>query len=303
MSLNRSVIEVYATKNGDVDVDVSEDNPGITLRNGSISSTYYYDQIIEDNFEYDYEDISSNGSVSFTEVNKNIFQIGKKACLKKGGSNELEDFKTALLGFIIEQKYSQNTVDIKMAGMTKLLDQEKKYSFKKTKRSQIIKSIIESCGLKCNINTKGLKDDVIDYTNISSESSNSSSSSSANIAGIVQEVTDGLSDDLEKAKALHEWGRKNITYKRYECSKRDDADECLSHKDCLNCADTARLMCALFKGANLDAEVVHGPNHFWTIVTIKGKEYASDPTSKSRKWNQVWKNLNYYKKCGDKPDC
>ena len=47
--------------------------------------------------------------------------------------------------------------------MTKLLDQEKKFSFKQTKRSKILKEMIEAAGLKAKIDVTGLKDDVIDY--------------------------------------------------------------------------------------------------------------------------------------------
>ena len=55
--------------------------------------------------------------------------------------------------------------------------------------------------------------------------------------------------------------------------------------------------------AGLDAEVVHGPDHFWTIVTIGGQEYASDATSRLRPFNQVMRNLKYTSKCGDNPSC
>lgn len=67
------------------------------------------------------------------------------------------------------------------------------------------------------------------------------------------------------------------------------------------------------KAANLNATVVHGCNHFWTVVTINGKEYACDATN-SRGIGYVWncKTRNsekvsgggpYHKKNGDKPDC
>ena len=55
--------------------------------------------------------------------------------------------------------------------------------------------------------------------------------------------------------------------------------------------------------AGLQAAVVHGPNHFWTIMNIGGQEYASDATDKSRAFNAVWQGLSYYKNCGNNPDC
>ena len=59
----------------------------------------------------------------------------------------------------------------------------------------------------------------------------------------------------------------------------------------------------MMSSAGLNAQVVHGPNHFWTVITINGKEYASDATSHQRSINQVWKGMSYYAKCGDNPSC
>lgn len=106
-----------------------------------------------------------------------------------------------------------------------------------------------------------------------------------------------------KAKAIHQWIIQNVSYSYYPCSHHSTPEECLKHKNALNCADISRLTAALMRSAGLNPTVVHGPNHFWTVVIINGKEYASDATSKSRKFNQVYKGLNYYAKCGKNPSC
>lgn len=309
VKLAKSGLEIYETKDTNIEQASKEDEKeGFVLHNGQITQIAYYDNIHQNSFEQDYEDISTNGSVSFPAVNKKRFYKGKKVCLKKAWQSEgkvlkWDDLDSVLLGFITEQKYSTDEVELKISGMSKLLEQEKEFSFKKTKRSKIIKTIIESAGLKCKINTKGLKDDSIDYTNISSSSSSTATGREGeDIDAKVQEIIGSETDDYQKMVLIHEWLRKNLTYTRYECSHKSSASECLKSLH-LNCADTSRLTRAMMSSAGLDSQVVHGPDHFWTIITIDGKEYQSDATSHYRKIDQVWQGLKYYAKNGDNPSC
>ena len=108
---------------------------------------------------------------------------------------------------------------------------------------------------------------------------------------------------LKKAKLIHSWLIKNVSYKYYACTKYNTAEKCYNNRGHLNCADTARLTRALMASAGLEAYVVHGTNHFWCVVKINGKEYASDATSHSRKFGQVYKGLKYYAKNGKNPSC
>lgn len=308
VKLAQSGLEVYKTKDSNKE-SVSEDHEkeGFVLQNGQVTEINYYANMLSNSFEEDYEDISSNGSVSFPGVNGKVFYKGKRVSLKKAWKSEgktlkWSDLGTALYGFITEQTYSQDKVDIKLSGMSKLLEREHKFTFKKTKRSKILRSIVEAAGLKIKINIKGLNDDVIDYSNVSTASSSSSGSESEDIVAKVKEIIGSETDDYKKMVLIHEWLRVHNHYVGYECSRKSSPSECLkSLKN--NCADTARLTRAMMTAANLIAQVVHGPNHFWTIITINGVEYASDATSHHRKINQVWKGLNYYAKCGDNPSC
>lgn len=310
VKLAKTGLEIYETEDTNIEqTSKEEDKEGFVLHNGKITEIAYYDNILRSSFEQDYEDISSNGSITFPTVNEQRFYKGKKVCIKKAWKSEEKilkwaDLNTALLGFIIEQKYSTDNVELKISGMGKLLDQEKEFTFKKTPRSKIIKSIIESSGLKCKINTNGLKDDAIDFTNISSSGSSSAADGigEEDIDAKVKQIIGDETDDYKKMVLIHEWLRVNNQYSRYECSHKSSATAALKslHN---NCADTALLSCAMYRSANLDAQVVHGPNHFWTIIIINGKEYQSDATSHQRKIDQVWKGLKYSKKCGDKPTC
>ena len=115
--------------------------------------------------------------------------------------------------------------------MTKLLDKKEKFDFKQMKRSEIVKSIIEAAGLKAEIDIGDLKDDVIDYTNISSSGSGVAGGEGENIDELVSSICGSETDELTKCKLIHEWLRKNVVYKLYTCSHHNSAEECLKHKD------------------------------------------------------------------------
>lgn len=302
--------EVYETVNNSSStktIDSSSSEADFRLFNGEIKEIAYYNNIISNNFEEDYEGISNGGDISFPEIDGRFYK-GKKICLKKGigkdKSVKWSELNTVLLGFISKQTFSQDNVELELVGMSKLLDQEKGFNFKKTKRSIILKRIIESSGLKADVDSTVLKDDLIDYTNISSSGSSSTATGGQgeDIDAKVKEIIGNETDDYKKMVLIHEWLRENNQYAGYECSHKSSASAALkSLKN--NCADTSLLSCAMYRSAGLESQVVHGSNHFWTIVIINGKEYASDATSHQRKINQVWKGLKYSKKCGEKPSC
>lgn len=127
--------------------------------------------------------------------------------------------------------------------------------------------------------------------------------------GITQDIIDQVNqiigneaDPLRKATLIHEWLRENLTYTGYDCMRQKSPSACLASKH-INCADTSQLTWAMMTAAGLQAEVVHGPHHFWTVITINGQEYASDATSHQRHLGDVWKGMSYYAKCGSKPSC
>lgn len=146
-------------------------------------------------------------------------------------------------------------------------------------------------------------------------SSGAAGGEAADINEIAKIACKGISDPLEKAKAIHEYLKQYIRYKSYSCSNsewgKDPSKIWKAVKDTqagTNCADTANLTSAVMRAAGLNAEVVHGPNHFWTVVTINGKEYASDLVwsegqLSGRPFNEVYNHLSYYDKCGKTASC
>lgn len=286
--------------------DDKEEDVGFTLHRGEVLETYHYANIKSMEHEYDYKDMSDSASFKTLSVDKSRFYKGVRVCLKKeweepGQTLTWTDLQDVLEGFITEQTFSEAGVNVKVNGMTKLLEQKFQFDFKQVKRSKILEEIIKTAGLTPVIDVKGLDDDVTDYNNISSSSDSSSSElaggEGADVDSLVASICKGTTDDLAKAKAIHEWLRGNVIYSGYSCSKYSSAAECLKHKSALNCADTARLTRAMMGSAGLKAWVAHhslGPGHFWTVVEIGGKKYASDQTGRESSgmagsaWDTVW---------------
>ncbi len=285
------------------------ENEGYVLQNGNITEISYYDGMYENEFEYDYEDISANGSVTFPYINKYKFYKGKKVCLKKAyDPKKWDDLKTVLLGFITEQTYSNDQVELEISGMTKLLDKKEKFDFKQMKRSEIVRSIIEAAGLTAYIDIGDLKDEVIDYTNISSSGSDVAGGQGEEIDSLVEQWVGGETNELEKAKKVHEGLKEyGIRYAYYFNSRYHTPQNCLKHanKPGLNCGDTAILTTACMKSAGLNAYIVLrcDHEHFFTVIKIDGTKYYSDLTwaegqLSQRAWNDTWQN----NKCGNKYD-
>ena len=167
-----------------------KNDDGYTLLNGEIIGISFYNELVNNSFEYDYEDIDNNGSLTLVKVDDSKFYKGKKVCLKKAWQTPKknlvwDDLKSCLMGFITDQTYTEDGVDIKLSGMSKLLEKEELFSFNDTKISEVLKEMIESAGLKANIDVTGLKDEKISYTNISKSGSGTLGGQGKNIDELV----------------------------------------------------------------------------------------------------------------------
>lgn len=289
---------------------------GYDYHQGLPLDTYYYNNLQKTSHESDYKEMNNNGSVTVNSINRKRFYKGIRVCLRKeweaeGEVLEWDDLKPVLTGFITEQTFNESGVEIKLGGYSVLLDQKFQFEFSGMKRSKILEEIIKTAGLIPVINTKGLDDDVTDFK---TSSDNNSSSSSAlkggegeDIDSFVKSVIGSETDDLAKLKKLHSALVKKINYTGYECTRYNTPSKCLSSLK-LNCADSARLAAACYRSAGLKCHVIHGDYHFWVIVTINGKDYASD-VSGNHDLNEVWHTKKHpntpFKgnNCGDEPDC
>lgn len=276
--------------------EIGEEGNTFKLENAPIKQINYIGELYSDSFEQDYTDISSNASISVPITYLKYFYKGRKVCLKKGIQNDTKykwkDMKSAVLGFVTEITYNNIKVDVRINGMDKLLDVEKQFTFKQTKRSEIVTKIIEAAGLKADVNVKGLVDDVTDFTNVSSSGSSDNTSGqstgSATIDEAVENAIKGITDPLAKAKAIDKAFKSHVIYDLYwDCNYPNDLDA--AWKDgTLNCADGANILCAMFLKAGLSAVILHVPEeysegygHYIVKVTIGGKEYFTDNAASS----------------------
>lgn len=128
--------------------------------------------------------------------------------------------------------------------------------------------------------------------------STSGTALSGNIGQLVAQWIQGKTNDLDKAKAIHE-GLKayGVVYAYYCNFKYNTPDECLQHcqNPGLNCGDTAHLTMECMKqgGLNAHIELRCDSAHFFCVIEINGQKYYSDLTADSgqksqRPWNEVW---------------
>lgn len=307
----KSGLEVYKTTDTNTEtVSEETEKEGFILHNGTVKEVYYVDELTDTSFEHDYEDISSNGSVSLLSVDESRFYKGTKILLKKAHNPQTwNDLNNCLMGFITEQTYSENGVELKIVGMSKLLEQEKKFSFKDTKISKILKDMIESAGLKCKIDTTGLNDSKIDYTNISSSGSSSglAGGQGKDIDELVSGWVGSETDERKKAELIHNGLRDDvgIWYAKYNNSRYHTAKNCLKNHKHLNCGDTSILTVACMRSGGLNAYTALRCDsaHYFTVIDINGTKYYSDLVwsegqKSQRPFNETWQN----NKCGSRHD-
>lgn len=308
------------------DVEDGEENLGYTLHLGEILETYHYANLEEIDFEGDYKEMTESGTIKTGSVNQKRFYKGIRLKLLSNWDEPEVDLTweklvEVLLGFITEQSYHEEETELKISGMSKTLEQKYKFKFSDMKRSEIIREVILTAGMIPAIDVTGLEDDVTSFSNVSS--SKSSSDSDSGLAGgegetidnLVAKICKGVSGDLAKCKAIHKWLQSNVNYSWYQCTHYDTPEKCLKNKRHLNCADTARLTRAMMSSAGLKAYVVgrsFDGGHFWTIIEIDGKKYASDQTGDGSAFNTVWKASGrttvsdggkYSSKNGKNPSC
>lgn len=290
-------VEVYHSPDSNVEEeDELNKKEGYILRNGQATSITHHGGLMSSSFEYDYEDISSNGSFSFKEVNSDIFYKGQKVCLKKGyDAKSWKDLEDGLLGFITNQVTDIEETTITMGGMTKLLDKKKELDFSNIKRADIISQIIETAGLKPVIDVTGLKNDVTSFSSVSkTETSSSASIGNSSIPELAKEVCKGKKTDAEKAQAIHTYIRDHVDYPpgTIYSNHRKCPKEALESGIC-NCCDRARIGHEMANAVGLKNQGVLATDasHVWIQYYINGNWVNSDPGVSRPDLGAVWNDL------------
>lgn len=289
--------EEASTNDSNSDSELNSDEK-FRLLNGETVQIDYYDEMFDNSYEYDYEDISCNASILMPHVDKNFYKGKKLALLKQWQAPDQKlrwkDLEKVIIGFITEQSYSEKGVQLKVAGITKLLDQEMEFNFSQRKISEILTEMIESAGLKADVNPKGLKDDVIDYTNISSSEGSSSNTSIgySSVSDLAQKVCKGCKTDKEKADAIHHYIQQNVQYPSPNYSDHHKCPKEVLSSGYSNCCDRARLGHEMANAVGLENRGVHGPGHVWVQYKINGQWVDSDPGVSRPEIGSVYENMS-----------
>ena len=131
------------------------------------------------------------------------------------------------------------------------------------------------------------------------------------IDNLTKKIVGNETDLLKRAKLIYNHLRSYLKYSYYYNSKFSSAEKAYKHKK-LNCADTSRVNASMLRSAGVNCSVVHTKNHYYTVVKINGKMYASDPLGVPTKhafnthytvngWRKFKGKSDYNKVCGDNP--
>lgn len=172
-------------KNTPTNLDtILSNNETFTLHQGKVLETYTYNNLFSIEWSKDYDGVSGEARVTIPFHKQDLNYIYKGVrCLIRCDRYNYNEILTAPVSetfecFVTDVKISQNSLEISLSSFDKLLEQQVQVSFSQMLRSQIIKEVIKMSGFKPIINIKGLKDEVMDYTNVSSNKNNSNSDNS-----------------------------------------------------------------------------------------------------------------------------
>lgn len=309
-------------KNTPTNLDtILSNNETFTLHQGKVLETYTYNNLFSIEWSKDYDGVSGEARVTIPFHKQDLNYIYKGVrCLIRCDRYNYNEILTAPVSetfecFVTDVKISQNSLEISLSSFDKLLEQQVQVSFSQMLRSQIIKEVIKMSGFKPIMNIKGLKDEVMDYTNISSSGSNSSSDSgtgealfgndcaSTNAmscmsgAGYGHAGTGKNFDDCckkgyaKKGTNYYEWAQQfndvkimlTAFRKRWHYSYYWDNRSCpekIFSQGSGNCYDTARLIKCLCDSRGFPCIVVTGSiwegGHGWNAIKYQGKWYAWD---------------------------
>ena len=119
------------------------------------------------------------------------------------------------------------------------------------------------------------------------------------IQALAASLTEGLTTDLEKATAIFNYVRDNISYQSYLNTHKGAVTTLTSRAG--NCCDQAHLLAALCRASGLATRYVHGADcqfatgplgHVWCQILIGDTWVVADPTSSRNSLGEVnnWSN-------------
>lgn len=295
------------------------------LEYGKYIRRHFMNNVSKMDYDSDYEQIENNGSCSLTFLDTELYSIylGKhllfhKDWLKPGRKENIAYTYIVHEGWITEETFSDDLVNLKVSGMTKFLEKKYAFEFRQMPRSFILSEVIATAGLNAQINTDGLEDDIINYSNSGSDSDSEDSDSedtdtttssdddslpqgvsgyygvrsnsdiNPKIVALAQKICKGLTTDYDKAQAIAKWIAYNIKYPYPNYSGRVKACIEVVRSGYANCYDHASLGYELATSVNVKARIGSTVNHAFAeyLVEIDGKKQwvVSDPGSNGYNW-------------------
>ncbi len=125
----------------------------------------------------------------------------------------------------------------------------------------------------------------------------------AKIKSLVKSLIKGLTNKIDKAKAIFNYVKNNIVYSYYYNSKLGATGTLKAKRG--NCVDQAHLLIAMYRAAGFKARYVHGVckfyddgqyyGHVWTQVLVGNTWICGDPISYSNQLGKInnWNVKNY----------
>lgn len=123
----------------------------------------------------------------------------------------------------------------------------------------------------------------------------------AKIKSLVKSLTSGLTNKIDKAKAIFSYVRDYVSYEYYYNTHKGAVGTLNALSG--NCVDQAHLLIAMYRTAGLHARYVHGSctfgdgrfGHVWTQVLIGNTWVVGDPISYRNSLGQIknWKTTTY----------
>ena len=144
--------------------------------------------------------------------------------------------------------------------------------------NQLIKGVYQAKG----INQKNTESDISQYKT----RENTHCKRASNVVHKAKDLIRNKSTDLQKATALYNFVRDQISYVRYDNSQRG-ASTTLSKKGG-NCSDQTNLLVAMCRAVGIPVRYVHGTGckfssgtygHVWAQILIDNWWFAADTTS------------------------
>ena len=270
------------------------------------------------------QELNKKGTETSTPTEEIKKQIKKQATEEI--ITEITGLEHSLLGWITEESFTQDGIELTLNDYGKLLEEKDKLTYENMYRSQILEEVIKTAGLIPVVNFTDLQDDVISWTSVSSgddEEDNLSTSKTFSDCSPILDMTNNLgckvgsygqmpsnitsemyakigkkgtnyANAVKGCKSAQEVWRKcknGLKYCGYECTRDKCANISWNNRGSpgLNCGDSARLLKCCMDVCGIPCIMIHCPGHFYNAVKYNGKWVTADLcyVNNSRGTNQL----------------